>query len=97
MNCFGNFYKEVIVVTLDNGVSWWSEGFSYPDVTWSAPADWGTCDIKDITIHPPVANGYRITVGCKEFVFTNQKDMFKAISEYYKDPAKAYKKYVRNK
>lgn len=42
-----------------------------------------------------VNNGFHIQVGCQEFVFTSEKELFQAISEYKKDPEKAQEKYCR--
>lgn len=42
-----------------------------------------------------VNNGFHVTVGCQEFVFTNEKELFQAISDYKKDPEKAEEKYCK--
>jgi len=44
-----------------------------------------------------VNNGFIVEVGCQEFVFNNEKEMFSALSEYYKDPKAAEEKYCAKK
>ena len=41
-----------------------------------------------------VNQGFIITIGCQTFVATDEKKMFNALSEYFKDPKKAEEKYV---
>jgi hypothetical protein len=44
-----------------------------------------------------VNRGFIVTVGCQTFVFEQEKELFTAISEYFKDPEKAKKKYINEK
>jgi hypothetical protein len=39
--------------------------------------------------------GFIIEVGCKTFVAKTEKELFKALSEYWADPEKAEKKHVK--
>jgi hypothetical protein len=41
--------------------------------------------------------GFIIDVGCKTFVAKTEKELFKGLSEYWADPEKAEKKYVKIK
>ncbi len=40
-----------------------------------------------------VNNGFFVQVGCQDLVFTDEKKLFQAITDYRKDPAAAEKKY----
>lgn len=40
-------------------------------------------------------NGVIVEIGCKTLVFLTLKSLFKAIEDYYKDPVKAEKKYIK--
>lgn len=41
-----------------------------------------------------VNRGFIVRAGCQTIIFENEKDLFKAISEYKKDPEAAEKKYI---
>lgn len=52
--------------------------------------------IEDSTIQK-VNRGFIVKIGCQRFVFEKEKDMFTALSEYWKNPKEAEKKYVDKK
>jgi len=49
--------------------------------------------LRDVTIKK-VNGGFILTVGCQTFVEKTEKEMFKKLTEYWKDPEKTEKKYV---
>lgn len=49
--------------------------------------------IKEVRIKK-VNQGFIINIGCQEFVSTDKQKMFDALSEYWKNPQEAERKYV---
>ena len=50
--------------------------------------------VQDATIKK-VANGFVCSIGCKIFVAKSWAELSKGLSEYWKDPIKAEKKFVQ--
>ena len=48
---------------------------------------------REITIKP-VLNGYVVTVGCSEVVFTSRKKLVKELARYLKDPQAVEEEYT---
>ncbi len=44
-----------------------------------------------------VDNGFKINIGCAEFVATSEEQLFKGLSEYWANPNKVAKKYYYDK
>lgn len=55
-----------------------------------------SCYPSEIFINE-VGNGFIVKIGCKTFVFETWQKAATAIGEYYKDPEKAEKKYLKKK
>jgi len=51
--------------------------------------------IKRITIKP-VLNGFLVTVGCQEVVFTDIRTVAYELVRYHKDPSGVEQEYIRN-
>ena len=47
----------------------------------------------EIKIKASDNNGYIVTIGCGEYVYSNPNDLIKDLKEYLKDPEKMEKKY----